>query len=327
MRNTVVSLILVASAALAGLAGCSKPAEEAPKPAAGSPEAKPADAKAAPAKAPAEAKPADDRASWPKVLNVSAIPDVAQNQMLVQYPPFAERLSKELGIEVKFNPVTDYPSTVDGLAAGRIDLVWYGGYTSVQAFRAAKGNVERVACRAEDLKFKSVFIANPALGLKSLADLKGKTFSFGSNSSTSGHLMPRYFLQKEGISPEKDFANVAYSKGHDKTVEAVEVGAAQAGALNFKVWDKLTAEKKYDASKVAVFWTTPEYVDYCWCMRKDLPAGLRAAVKTFFLSLDPSKPDDKKLMDLQTTTKYVECDDSKWTSIEEAAKAAGMLKD
>jgi phosphonate transport system substrate-binding protein len=139
--------------------------------------------------------------------------------------------------------------------------------------------------------------------------------------------MPRYFLQKEGINPEKDFANVAFSKGHDKTVEAVEVGAAQAGALNFKVWDKLTAEKKYDASKVAVFFTTPEYVDYCWCMRKDLPTGLRAAVKKFFLSLDASKPEDKKLMDLQTASKYVECDDSKWAGIEEAAKAAGMLKD
>jgi phosphonate transport system substrate-binding protein len=315
MFHRLAAAAAAAAVAFAGalVAGCSK-----------SPEAA---APAAPPKAPSAEAPKDDRASWPKVLNVSAIPDVAQNQMLVQYPPFAERLSKELGIEVKFVPVTDYPSTVDGLAAGRLDLVWYGGYTSVQAFRAAKGNVERVACRAEDLKFRSVFVANPALGLKSLADLKGKTFSFGSNSSTSGHLMPRYFLQQAGIVPEKDFANVAYSKGHDKTVEAVAAGAAEAGALNFKVWDKLNAEKKVDPAKVAVFHTTPEYVDYCWCMRKDLPAGLRAAVKRFFLSLDPSKPEDKKLMDLQTASKYVECDDAKWSGIEDAARAAGMLKD
>lgn len=273
------------------------------------------------------AAPGDDRASWPKKLNVSAIPDVAQNKLLEQYPPFADRLSKELGIEVGFTPVTDYPSTVDGLAAGRLDLVWYGGYTSVQAFRAANGNVERTVCRAEDLKFRSVFVAAPSSGIETLADLKGRKFSFGSQSSTSGHLMPRSFLLKEGLNPEKDFAAVSYSKGHDATAQAVEAGAVDAGALNFKVWEKLVAEKKLDTSKVAVFWTTPEYVDYCWCMRKDLPASLRAAVKKFFLSLDAGRPEDKKLLDLQTATKYVECDDALWAGIEEAARSAGMLKD
>ena len=269
----------------------------------------------------------DDRASWPKVLNVSAIPDVAQNTLLTTYEPFAAWLSAGLGIEVKFNPVTDYPATVDGLAAGRLDLVWYGGYTSVQAFRAAKGNVERLVCRAEDLHFKSVFVAAPGSGIRSLADLKGRTFTFGSSASTSGHLMPRSYLMAAGIDPETDFANVSYSSAHDKTAKLVEAGAVQAGALNFKTWDRMVAEKRVDVTKVAVFWTTPEYVDYCWCARKDLPAGLRAKIKGMFLALDGAQPGDRKLLDLQTASEYVPCDDTLWKGIEDAARGAKMLKD
>jgi phosphonate transport system substrate-binding protein len=270
----------------------------------------------------------DDKASWPKTLQVSAIPDIKNRDLfLTTYTAFTDRLSKELGIEVKFVPVTDYPATVDGLAGGRLDLVWYGGVTSVQAVRQSKGNCERIVTRKDEPHFKSVFIAAPDAGIKSLADLKGKTFSFGSESSTSGHIMPRYFMIKAGLDPMKDLAKISFAGAHDATVKAVESGAVQAGALNHLVWEAMTKDKKYDATKVAAFWTTPEYIDYCWCVRKDLPAGLRKALKDFFLGLDPAKPDDKKLLDLQKTTKYIEAKDEWWTTIEDAAKALGMLKD
>lgn len=303
------------------------------KPAGGGHEAAPkADAPKAPE---APEAPKDDRASWPKVLNVSAIPDIKnRDEFLTTYAPFVERLKTKLGIDVKFDPVTEYTATVDKLASGGLDLVWYGGYTSVQAARASKGNMERLVCRAEDLKFKSVFVAAPGSGIKTLADLKGKTFSFGSESSTSGHLMPRSFLLQAGMdlsnpprNPEKALGRISYSGGHDATVKAVEAGTVEAGALNYLVWDKMTAEKKYDPAKVAVFWTTPEYVDYCWCTRKDLPAGLRKAMKDIFLGLDAKNPEDAALLAKQKATKYVECDDAMWKGIEDAAKSAGMLKD
>ena len=120
---------------------------------------------------------------------------------------------------------------------------------------------------------------------------------------------------------------ISFSGAHDATVKAVEAGTVQAGALNYLVWDAMTAEKKYDPAKVAVFWTTPEYVDYCWCARKDLPASLRQALKDFFLGLDASRPEDKQLLDLQNATKFIACKDEMWKGIEEAAKSAGMLKD
>lgn len=270
---------------------------------------------------------AQDRAGWPKTLRVSAIPDVNQNQLLVTYQPFADYLAKRLGIAVEFTPVTDYAATVDGLASKRLELVWYGGYTSVQAVRATGGNAERLAMRVEDKKFKSVFVTHPGSGVKSLADLKGKTFSFGSQSSTSGHLMPRYFLKQSGIDPEKDFAKLNFSGAHDATAKAVEGGVVDAGALNFLTWAKMVEEAKVDTTKVRVFWTTPEYVDYCWVARKDLPASLREAIREAFLSLDPANPADKALLDLHKASRYVAAADADWKGIEDAARAAGMLQD
>src|SRR6266852_8949429 len=151
------------------------------------------------------------RADVPEVLRVSAIPDENPNELLRIYAPFAEYLQKELGVKVQFTPVVDYAATVEGLGAKKLDLVWYGGFTSVQAVRRTNGTAKRLVLRQEDAEFKSVFIAKPGSGIQSLKDLKGKTFAFGSVSSTSGHLMPRYFLLKSGIDPDKDFAKVAVS--------------------------------------------------------------------------------------------------------------------
>jgi phosphonate transport system substrate-binding protein len=143
--------------------------------------------------------------------------------------------------------VIDYAATVEGLAAKKLDLVWYGGFTSVQAVRRTEGKATRVVMREEDAVFKSVFITRPDTGITKLGDLKGKTFSFGSVSSTSGHLMPRYFLLKNGINPDRDFAQkLAFSGAHDATALWVEGGKVDAGALNFLVWEKLVKHGKVE---------------------------------------------------------------------------------
>ena len=262
----------------------------------------------------------------PDVLKVSAIPDENPNELLRIYAPFAEYLGKELGMKVQFTPVVDYAATVEGLAARKLDLVWYGGFTSVQAVRRTEGNARRLVLREEDAQFKSVFVARPGSGIAGLGDLKGKTFAFGSVSSTSGHLMPRYFLLQSKVNPEKDMKQVAFSGAHDATALWVESGRVDAGALNFLVWDKLVQQKKVDLSKVNVFYTTPSYVDYCWTARADLDKGLQDKITAAFLKLDPANPEHKRLLDLHRTRRYIKADDADWKTIEEAAVAAGLLK-
>ncbi len=262
----------------------------------------------------------------PDVLRVSAIPDENPNELLRIYRPFAEYLAKELRMRVQFFPVVDYAATVEGLAAKKLDLVWYGGFTSVQAVRRTNGTAKRLVLRQEDAEFKSVFIARPGSGIRSLGALKGKTFAFGSISSTSGSLMPRFFLLKAGLLPERDFKQVAYSGAHDATALWVESGKVDAGALNFLVWDKLVQTKKVDLSKVNVFWTTPPYVDYVWTVRGELDKGLQERITAAFLKLDYQNPEHKRLLDLHRTEKYIKANDEDWKATEEAAIAAGLLK-
>jgi phosphonate transport system substrate-binding protein len=270
--------------------------------------------------------PVAQAADIPGVLRVSAIPDENPNELLRIYMPFAEYLAKELKMRVQFTPVVDYAATVEGLAARKLDLVWYGGFTSVQAVRRTNGTAKRLVLRQEDAEFKSVFVTRPGSGITSLADLKGKTFAFGSVGSTSGHLMPRFFILKAGLNPEKDFKQLAYSGAHDATALWVESGKVDAGALNFLVWDKLVQTKKVDLAKVNVFWTTPPYVDYVWTARGDLDKGLQEKISSAFLKLDYQNPEHRKLLDLHRTKKYIRANDEDWKATEEAAIAAGLLK-
>ncbi len=257
-------------------------------------------------------------------LKVSAIPDEAPTELLRKFKPLGAYLEKELGMPVEFVPVADYAAVVEGIAADRVDLAWLGGFTFVQT-RLKTGNAIPLVQREQDEKFTSKFISADA-NVKSLQDLKGKTFAFGSVSSTSGSLMPRYFMQQDGIVPEQFFSRVAFSGAHDATVAWVQAGKVDAGVLNASVWDKLVAAGKVDTSKVHVFATTPTYYDYNWTVRGTLDPALTAKIKQAFLALDPTNPEHKAILDLQAASRFIETKPENYAGIEEAARAAGLLK-
>lgn len=258
------------------------------------------------------------------VLKVSAIPDEAPTELLRKFEPLGAYLQQELGMEVKFVPVSDYAAVVEGLAADRVDLAWLGGFTFVQA-KLKTGNAIPLVQREKDEKFISRFISADE-NVQSLADLKGKTFAFGSVSSTSGSLMPRFFMQKDGIVPEDHFSRVAFSGAHDATAAWVEAGKVDAGVLNGAVWDKLVAAGKIDTAKVRVFATTPPYYDYNWTVRGNLDSALTAKIKAAFLALDPANPEHKAILDLQGAERFIETKAENYDGIEQAARAAGLLK-
>ncbi|WP_460421209.1 putative selenate ABC transporter substrate-binding protein [Pseudomonas sp. ZL2] len=257
-------------------------------------------------------------------LRVSAIPDEAPTELLRKFKPLGEYLEQKLGMKVEFVPVADYPAVVESLVANKLDMAWLGGFTFVQV-HLKDPTATPLVQREQDAKFTSKFItANP--NVKSLADLKGKTFAFGSISSTSGSLMPRYFMLKDGIKPETYFSRVAYSGAHDATAAWVQAGKADGGVLNASVWEKLVASGKVDTSKVKVFATTPSYYDYNWTVRGSLDPALKDKIKQAFLDLDPAKPGDKAILDLQAASRFIETSPDNYKGIEEAARAAELLK-
>ena len=259
------------------------------------------------------------------VLRVSAIPDEAPTELQRKFAPLGKYLEKETGLKVSFVPVTDYAAVVESLATKKLDLAWLGGFTFVQAKIRTGGTAIPIVQREEDARFTSKYVtADPAI--KTLADLKGKTFAFGAPSSTSGSLMPRFFLQQAGLNPEKDFKTVAYSGAHDATVAFVAAGKADAGVLNASVWDKLVELKKVDPEKVRVFATTPPYFDYNWTVRGDLDPALIKKLTDAFLKLDPSNPEHKEIMALQRASKFIPSKKENYDGIEQAARSAGLLK-
>ena len=258
------------------------------------------------------------------VLRVSAIPDEAPTELLRKFEPLGAYLEQELGMKVQFTPVADYPAVVEALASDRLDLAWLGGFTFVQ-LHLKTGNAVPLVQREQDAEFTSKFItANP--GVNSLADLKGKTFAFGSISSTSGSLMPRYFMLQDGIQPESFFSRIGYSGAHDATAAWVQDGRVDAGVLNASVWDKLVANGKVDTDKVRVFASTPTYYDYNWTVRGTLDPALAEKIKQAFLALDPGNPAHRKILDLQAASRFIETEPANYKGIEEAARAADLLK-
>jgi phosphonate transport system substrate-binding protein len=259
------------------------------------------------------------------VLRVTTIPEEVATEQVRKFTPIAKYLESKLGMKVEFTPVTDYPAAVESLVNKKVDVVWFGGFTHVQAQIRSGGKIIPIAQREEDTKFQSVFIAKTDSGIKTLADLKGKQVSFGSQSSTSGHLMPRNFLLQAKIDPDKDFKRIAYSGAHDATIASVVSGKVEAAALDITVWRKFVSENKVDTKAVDVFFTTPPYFNYNWSVHADMPADLRNRLQKALTDLDPATPEGKEILQLNRATRYIPTTADNYKGIEAAARSAGLL--
>ena len=261
-----------------------------------------------------------------QTLKVTTIPEEAATEQIRKFGPLTKYLERTVGMKVEFTPVNDYPAAVESLVNKQVDLVWFGGFTFVQAHLRSGGKVVPIAQREEDTQFRSVFISQTDSGIKTLADLKGKQVSFGSASSTSGHLMPRSFLLDAKIDPDKDFKRVAYSGAHDATIASVVGGRVDAAALDITVWRKFVDEKKVDTAKVNVFFTTPPYFNYNWSVHADMPVALRERITKALLDLSMANPEGKEILTLNRATKYVPTSPENYKGLEAAGRSAGLIK-
>ena len=262
-----------------------------------------------------------------KTFKISAIPDYDNAEMTRSFNSFADYLSKETGLNVEYVPVIDYPAVVTAFRRGEIDLVWFGGLTGVQARAKVKG-AEAIAQRPQDEKFQSVFIKQKNLdNVQTLADVKQHSLAFGSENSTSGHLMPRYFLNEAGISPEADLdGSPVYSGSHDKTYALVEAGAVQVGAINKQYWEKMLKEGKVNLDKVTLFYTTPEYYDYNWTINKvdqKFGEGTKQKVTEALLKADQNS---SAVMKLLSADKFIATNNENYQGIEKVAKALKLIR-
>lgn len=267
-------------------------------------------------------------------MNLSAIPDQDPEALGRLYPPLAKLLGDAVGVTVDYKPVTDYPAVVRAFEIGDVSLAWMGGLTGVQA-RARVPEAKAIAQRDIDADFHSLFIATTSSGLApfddvdGLTSLAGHTLSFGSETSTSGRLMPEYFIEQSGLELSALKGAPGFSGSHDATIEAVRAGSFEVGAVNEQVWTTTQEKGEVDLSGVQVLFRTPGYADYHWLIRPDVDetfgAGTTQKVTEALLALDPANPEDARVLELFGATTFIPTKNSDYDKIEAVAKSLDLL--
>ena len=270
------------------------------------------------------------------VLRIGAIPDQNPEKLNRLYGLVADELSQQLGVKVAYVPVTDYTAAVSAFRTGSLDLVWFGGLTGVQA-SLQKPGAQMLAQRDIDAQFYTVFIANARSGLKpiqnqkGLVALKGKRFTFGSESSTSGRLMPQYFLAQAGVKLA-DFAGGApgFSGSHDATIALVQSGTYDAGAVNEQVWKSSLRSGKANRSKVVQIWRTPSYPDYLWLGQPNLDQrfgkGFSAKLRQSIISWRSTDPEQKQILSLFGAQQFTTVKPGEYKQIEQVGRQIGKIR-
>ena len=270
------------------------------------------------------------------VLKIGAIPDQNPEKLNRLYGSLSAELNAALEVPVKYIPVSNYAAAVSAFRTGSLDVVWFGGLTGVQA-RLQTPGAKVLAQRDIDAKFTSVFIANGASGLRpitssdQLVQLKGRRLAFGSESSTSGRLMPQYFLAENGVSiTDLAGGGPGFSGSHDATIAVVQSGAYDVGALNEQVWRSNVEEGRVDPTKVTVIWRTPTYADYHWLARPDLDrrfgSGFTERVQNALLSLSSETEAGSEILELFGAERFIPARDEDYKKIESVGRDLGKIR-
>lgn len=259
----------------------------------------------------------------------TGIPDQDESRLVERFGKVATYLEGKLGVPVRYIPVKSYPAAVTAFTNGQVQLAWFGGFTGVQARKAVPGS-QAIAQGAEDAAFKSYFIANAKTGLKRSAefpkDIAGKTFTFGSRASTSGRLMPEHFIREAfpGKTPDEVFDKVGFSGDHSRTLQLVQSGAFEVGALDYSVWELDLKAGKVETDKVSVIWESPTYPDYQWTVRGDVDQvygqGFTERLKAALLGIT-----DPAILEPFGRSKFIPATNADYAPIERVGRATGLL--
>ncbi|MBT8136556.1 MAG: phosphate/phosphite/phosphonate ABC transporter substrate-binding protein [Gammaproteobacteria bacterium] len=252
-------------------------------------------------------------------LVVGVLPDQSREQLIGQYQPLIEYLNQVTGLELALIIHSSYAELLESFIQGELDLAWFGGLTFVEA-SASVGAVPLVM-RDTDLRFTSYYIVAAAAQGETVADFAGKRFSFGPRLSTSGHLMPRYFLLQDGISPESFFASVEYSLAHDKSAAKVSSGVVDIAVANSVIIDSMFADGRLSADAVRILQTTPPFPDYVWATSTAVAGPVRETLRDAFLALDRTQESHAAILARLRASGFLPAHDRDFDEVRAAAEA------
>lgn len=232
----------------------------------------------------------------PDILRMGVLPDVRATTLESKYGPLVEYLSEELGQEVRLIIPGDYADLVRLFGNGEVDIANFGGATFV--FSEARHQAVPLVMRDIDTRFTSYFLARSDAKENQISDFKDEVIGFGSQLSTSGHYMPRYFLQEQAIDPEAFFREVLYSGGHDRTLEMLLEGQVDLAVANAEVVNSMLRQGELDETSVKIIWETPVYSDYVWAVQPGWSETYSNRVRDAFLRLSRSDERGAEILQL-----------------------------
>lgn len=256
-------------------------------------------------------------------LRLSMIPTTDPGKMIRAGQPLIAYLEKETGAKIEMTVPTNYAAVVEAMISDQLDIAHFGGFTFVQA--SARAGARPLVQREQDRNFHSLFITQVPSKIETLKDLNGHSFAFGDVNSTSGHLMPEYYMRGAKVQTSV-IEKALYTGGHDATALAVANKKVDAGAMDESVFHKMMNDGKITAQQVRVFWTTPPFFDYVWAARKGLDPKLAESFTQALLRLDAKNPEHKAILDFLSATRYVRAKDSDYAKLRQAAKDAGLMQ-
>jgi phosphonate transport system substrate-binding protein len=260
----------------------------------------------------------------PQKLRISMIPTTDPGKMLRDAQPLIDYLEKKTGTKITMTIPTNYAAVVEAMANDQVDIAHFGGFTFVQI--SARAGARPLVQREQDQKFHSLFITQAGSSINNLKDLTGHTFAFGDVNSTSGHLMPEYYMRDAKIDV-RVIDKALYTGGHDATALAVANKKVDAGAMDENVFKTMMASGKITDRQVKVFWTTPPFFDYVWAARKGLDPKIAESFAQALLALDARNPQDKVILDFLSAARYVRANDADYAKLRQAAKDAKLMRD
>lgn len=263
-------------------------------------------------------------------LRITALPDSKTTELDPKYRLVATYLSETLGVDVEYVAVTDYAASVEAFKNGDVQLAWFGGVSGVQARNAVPGS-RAIAFGTIDPQFRSYFVAHPSAKVAPSQsfpmDLRGKSFTFGAAGSTSGRVMPEFFLRELTDEPPATFFSEVNLNGgkHPIVAKNVERGVYQAGVMNFQTYETMVEKGELDPEQCIKVWETPPYADYNWTAHPVLEtrfgAGFTEKLQQALVAIE-----DPVLLDaLQRPDGLIEASNADFEQIESLCRKIGLI--
>lgn len=263
---------------------------------------------------------AEHDALTPDVIMLGVLPGQSPEQLAKEYDALLRYLEEQTSLQFELVIPEDYESVLDDFITHRIDIANLGGYTFTEAER--RHNAEPLVMRDVDLNFASCYLVPRTDGRQSILEFEGEAFAFGPQLSTSGHVMPRHFLESNGIDPDTYFASVRYSSGHDETAKLIGDGVVAVGVANCIVIESMIKDGRLGRDELRVLETTPAYANYVWAASEHLSAAIKTRVRDAFLDLDPAHPEHQEILQKLGANAYLPASSSDFDSVRRAAGAA-----